>query len=122
MQNLLFKIPKSMLPINQSNGQLQCFECRGWGHKKASCPNKIAKKKTFQPPLPTQREAFLNRNKNQSTGQASTHPKNVNIHYVNLKEEHEDQATYSILEEPWNCEEGVTEGIEAYFEEKKQPN
>ena len=24
------------LPVNQSGRQIQCFECRGWGHKKAS--------------------------------------------------------------------------------------
>ena len=110
------------MPINQSGRQIQCFECRGWGHKKASCPNKTAKKKTFQPPLPTQRKAFLNRNKNQSTRQASTQPTNVKVNYVSLKEEQDEQAKYSIIEEPWNYEEGITEGIEADLEEKERPN
>ena len=54
------------LPVNQSGRQIQCFECKEWGHKKANCPNKSAKKRTFRPSLPTQREVFLNRNKNQS--------------------------------------------------------
>ena len=110
------------LPINQSNCQIQCFECRECGHKKANCPNKIAKKRTFQPPLPTQREAFLNRNKNRSTGQASTQPTNVKVNYVSLKDEQDEQAKYSIIEEPWNYEEGITEGIEADLEEKERPN
>ena len=92
--NPILSIPKpfvqtthvNALPVNQSSCQIQCFECREWGHKKANYPNKTTKKRTFHPPLSTQKEAFLNRNKNQSTGQASTQPKNVNIHYVNLKE------------------------------------
>ena len=110
------------LPVNQSGRQMQCFECRGWGHKKANCPNKTAKERTFRPPLPTQREAFLNRNKNQSTGQASTQPTNVKVNYASLKEEQDEQAKYSIIEEPWNYEEGITEGIEVDLEEKERPN
>ena len=121
------------MPINQSGCQLQCFECGGWGHKKGNCPNKIAKKITFWPPLPTQREAFLNRNKNQSIGQASTLPKNIKVNYVSIKEEQEEQAKYydtldpsepnqqySILEEPWSYEEGILDESKADFEEKLQ--
>ena len=110
------------MPVNQSGRQIQCFECRGWGHKKASCPNKTAKKKTCQSPLPTQREAFMNSNKNQSKGQASTQPTNVKVNYVSLKEEQDEQAKYSIIEEPWNYEEGITKGIEVDLEEKERPN
>ena len=95
------------LPVNKSSRQIQCFECGGWCHKKAKCPNKIAKKRTFQPPLPTQREAFLNRNKNRSIGQASTHPTDVKVNYVSLKDEQDEQVKYSIIEEPWNYEEEI---------------
>ena len=72
--------------------------------------------------MPTQREAFLNRNKNQSTGQASTQPTNVKVNYVSLKDEQDEQAKYSIIEEPWNYEKGITERIEVDLEEKEQPN
>ena len=68
--------------------------------------------------MPTQREAFLNRNKNQSTRQASTQPTNVKVNYVSLKDEQDEQAKYSIIEEPW-IYEGVIEGIEADLEEKE---
>ena len=72
--------------------------------------------------MPTQREAFLNCNKNQSIGQASTQPKNIKVNYISLDKEQDEQAKYSILEEPCNYEEGVIEGSEVDFEEKKQPN
>ena len=68
--------------------------------------------------MPTQREAFLNGNKNQSIGQASIKPKNTHVNYVSFKEEQDEQDKYSIIEEPWNYE-GVTEGIEADLEEKE---
>ena len=108
------------LPINQSGRQIQCFERGGWGHKKPRYPNKTAQKRTLhRPPLLAQREAFLNRNKNQSIGQASTQPTNVKVNYVSLEDEQDEQAKYFIIEEPWNYEEGITEGIEVDLEEKE---
>ena len=106
------------LPVNQSGRQIQCFECGERDHKKANYPNKIAKKRTFQPPFQTQKEAFINGNKNQSTRQASTQPNNIKVNYVSLEEEQDEQARYSIIKEPWNYEEGIAEGIEADCEEK----
>ena len=51
------------LPVNQSGRQIQCYGCQQWGHKKADCPNKSNIKKRVRPPLPSQNEAFNNRNK-----------------------------------------------------------
>ena len=62
------QVKANALPINQSGWQIQCFECQQWGHKKADCPNKANKKKTFRPPLPTQKGAFLNQTRNQNKG------------------------------------------------------
>ena len=60
------------LPIKQSGHQIQSFECHQWGHKKANFPNKNNKKEELQSPLPTQKEALLNLNKNQPKGGVST--------------------------------------------------
>ena len=46
----------------------------------------------------------------------------MKVNYVSLKEEQDEQAKYSIIEEPWNYEEGITEGIKADLEEKERPN
>ena len=46
------QVKVNALPVNQSGRQIQCFECRQWGHKKAECPNKSNIKKEVQPPLP----------------------------------------------------------------------
>ena len=78
------------LPINQSGQQIQCFECQHWGHKKANFPNKANKKKTFGPPLPTQKEAFLNQTKNQNKRKILEQLKNVKINYVSVKDEQEE--------------------------------
>ena len=67
--------------------QIQYFECQQWGHKKADYCSENAKKKEFQPPLPMQREVFLNYNKNQSKARTSIQPKNVKVNYLSIKEE-----------------------------------
>ena len=81
-----------MHPVKVNALPIQCFECHQWGHKKANCPNKNSTKKEFEPPLPTQKEAFLNFNKNQPKGGASVQPKNVKINYISVKAEGEEQA------------------------------
>ena len=62
------QVKANALPVNQSGQQIQCFECQQWGHKKANCPNKKNKNRTFHPPLPAQKETFLNQTKNQNKG------------------------------------------------------
>ena len=49
------QVKVNALPVNQSGQQIQFFECQQWGHKKADFPNKANKKKTFRPPLSTQK-------------------------------------------------------------------
>ena len=91
------------LPVNQSGRQIQCFECYQWGHKKANCPNKGNKKKEFWPPLPTQKEAFINHNKNPPQGRAPTQPKNIKINYISVKVEGEEQAQIYAALDPSGC-------------------
>lgn len=67
------------LPENQSGRQVQCHKCQQWGHKITQCPVKN---------LPTQKELFKNRNKNQQADP----PKNVKINYVQVSDEMEEQA------------------------------
>ena len=86
------QVKANALPINQSGGQIQCFEIHQWGHKKDDFPNKASKKNTFCPPLPLQKEAFQNWNKNQNKGKIFKQPRNVKINYVSIKDEQEEQA------------------------------
>ena len=81
------QVKANALPINQSGRQIQCFECHQWGHKKANYPNKANKRKKFEPPLPTQKEDFLNWTKNQNKGKIPEHLRNVKINYVSVKDE-----------------------------------
>ena len=81
------QVKANALPVNQSGQQIQCFECQQWGHKEANCNNKANKKKMFQPPLPTQKEDFLNWSKNQNKGGILDQPRNVKINYFIIKDE-----------------------------------
>ena len=58
------QVKVNALPVNQSGKQIQCFDCRQWGHRRADCPNKRVKRQETRTPLPTQREAFASRHKN----------------------------------------------------------
>ena len=94
------QVKENALPVNQSGEWIQCFECQQWGHKKVDCPNKANKKKTFQPPLPNQKEAFPNRPKNQNKGRITDQLRNVKINYVNINDEQEEQAQVYGAQDP----------------------
>ena len=50
--------------------------------------------------MPTQREAFASCNKNQSKGETSAQPKNVQVNHINVKEELEEQAHIYVALDP----------------------
>ena len=90
MQTTAQQVKVNALLVNQSGKQIQCSDCRQWGHRRADCPNKRVKRQETRTPLPTQREAFASRNRNQSKGETSAQPKNVQVNHINVKEELEE--------------------------------
>ena len=88
------------LPVNQSGRQIQCYGCQQWGHKKADCPNKGNNQKkvgnslshSLPPSLPSQEEAFKNRNKKPPQAKTQAKAPNVKINYIRVKTEGEEQA------------------------------
>ena len=38
------QVKVNALPVNQSEKQIQCFDCRQWGHRRTDFPNKRVKK------------------------------------------------------------------------------
>ena len=78
------------LLVTQSGKPVHCFECKEWGHKKASCPNK---RLPFRSPLTPQRKAFLNQNQGGQNRQGNGKPlKNSTVNHVTITEEVEEQA------------------------------
>ena len=86
------QVKVNALPVNQSGHQIQCFQCCQWGHKKAKCPNKNNTKKKVKPPLPPEKEAFKNCNKNPPQEKNLAQPKNIKINYISVKTKGEEQA------------------------------
>ena len=71
-------------------------------------PNKANKGKTFGLPLPTQKESFLNRIKNQNKEKILEQLRNVKINYVSVKDEQEEQAQVYPTLDPSGCNQQFT--------------
>ena len=86
------------LPVTQIGKLVYCFECKEWGHKKASCPNKRV---PFCSPLTPQHKAFLNRNQGGQNRQGNGKPlKNSTVNHVTITEEVEEQAHIYVALDP----------------------
>ena len=70
--------------------------------------NKNNKKKGATPPLPTQREAFINHNKNPPQGKAPIQSNNVKINYISVKAEGEEHAQIYAALDPSGCNHQYT--------------
>ncbi|MCO5597053.1 hypothetical protein L7F22_051127 [Adiantum nelumboides] len=103
------------LPVTQSGKSIQCFGCKEWGHKAASCPKKQT---PLRSPLIPQRKAFLGRNQGGRNQQGNNKPmKTSTVNHVTSTEEVDEQAhiyaaldprgynqQFSILEVPGDYE------------------
>ena len=98
MPKLFVQLVKAnALPTNQSDHQIQCFECQQWGHKKADCPNKTTRRKSSDP-LCQLREKL-----SWIAIRINPREKSVKINYVSVKAEGEEQTQIYATLDPSGC-------------------
>ena len=87
------------IPVTQTGRGIQCFDCKQWGHHRANCRNKVPQRGRPHTTLPSQEKAFANRQGNPSPRKNPEPNQPVNINYVDISEEAEEQAeVYATLD------------------------